>query len=165
MKKSFAVAVLCIVCVIAAAVLIYSRPMTIAEISGGVDVTKSMKLLGSYSVYPEGRTEFELGRDDARFASVTALLTEQKFRRSVRSLLPQGIKMYRPADGDFKWELSCVIADPMEIGGEYISGTVICVSDYYGELEIECVGKLWRCRTAGQEQWASGMLEALKAAQ
>lgn len=156
--------ILAVVCVIVITVLIYSRPMSISEICEGIDITKRAVLQGSYSVYPVGLTEFEIGQDDAQFGPVMELLTGQKFRRSVRSLLPQGTKVYPLTDGVFKWDILCEMREPVQIDGENVSGTVIRISDYYGELEIECVGKIWRCSTSGQEQFVTDVLDVLKEA-
>lgn len=164
MKKPLktALVIIAIVCIIAAAVLIYSRPMTISEICADIDITKSAKLQGSYSVYPVGLTEFEFGKDDAQFGPVMELLSGQKFRRSVRSLFPQGTRSYRLTDGVFKWDILCEMREPVQVNGENVSGTVVRVSYYYGELEIECVGTLWRCRTRDQAAFAQEVLAALK---
>ena len=77
-----------ILVILAAAAFIYTRPMTLQEI-GKVDIAQCESVSGYHLRCPEVEdTYFELSADDERFSQLVGLFARQKFRRSLRNLLP-----------------------------------------------------------------------------
>ena len=77
-----------ILAVLVLATLIYTRPMTLQEI-GKVDIAQCESVSGYHLRCPEVEdTYFELSADDERFSQLVGLFARQKFRRSLRNLLP-----------------------------------------------------------------------------
>ncbi len=77
-----------ILAVLVLAALIYTRPMTLQEI-GKVDIAQCESVSGYHLRCPEVEdTYFELSADDERFSQLVGLFARQKFRRSLRNLLP-----------------------------------------------------------------------------
>ena len=77
-----------ILAVLVLSALIYTRPMTLQEI-GKVDIAQCESVSGYHLRCPEVEdTYFELSADDERFSQLVGLFARQKFRRSLRNLLP-----------------------------------------------------------------------------
>ena len=77
-----------ILVILAAAAFIYTRPMTLQEI-GKVDIAQCESVSGYHLRCPEVEdTYFELSADDERISQLVGLFARQKFRRSLRNLLP-----------------------------------------------------------------------------
>lgn len=78
-----------ILAVLVPAALIYTRPMTLQEI-GKVDIAQCESVSGYHRRAPDSEfTSFELSTDDARRSQLIDLFAQQKFRRSLRNLLPR----------------------------------------------------------------------------
>ena len=77
-----------ILAVLVLAALIYTRPMTLQQI-GKVDIAQCESVSGYHRRAPDSEfTSFELSTDDARRSQLIDLFAQQKFRRSLRNLLP-----------------------------------------------------------------------------
>ncbi len=116
----------------------------------------------TYEVHPDdGMKQCRIEKDDPRFLLITNLITAQRYRRSILSLFPQTTKTHRLQDGDFKWELGCVASDAALQNGEVVTGNVIHISSFFGELEISFIGKTWRCTAENQEKWIAEMMDTM----
>ena len=98
-----------ILAVLVLAALIYTRPMTL-EAMFGLDITQSELVYTDYltvSIDEPGRSveSSEWLRGEERTETLISLLSQQKFRRSLANLLPQGGTTHRTQDGDFRWEV------------------------------------------------------------
>ena len=77
-----------ILAVLVLAALIYTRPMTLQEI-GKVDIAQCESVSGYHRRAPDSEfTSFELSAEDERCSQLIDLFARQKFRRSLRNLLP-----------------------------------------------------------------------------
>ncbi len=78
-----------ILAVLVLAALIYTRPMTLQEI-GKVDIAQCESVSGYHRRAPDSEfTSFELSAEDERCSQLIDLFAQQKFRRSLRNLLPR----------------------------------------------------------------------------
>lgn len=78
-----------ILAVLVLAALIYTRPMTLQEI-GKVDIAQCESVSGYHRRAPDSEfTSFELSAEDARRSQLIDLFAQQKYRRSLRNLLPR----------------------------------------------------------------------------
>ena len=94
-----------ILAVLILAALIYTRPMPLEALCEA-DITQCQSVFGTHFREPQAEdTRFAFPADDARCAQLTALFAQQKFRRSLANLLPQGGTTHRTQDGDFRWEV------------------------------------------------------------
>ena len=157
---------LLILMVLAAAALIYTRPLSLSQICDDIDIAKIESLNVTYEVYSDDEVvQYNINRDDPCFLLITDLIAGQKYRRTIWNIFPQTSKTHILRDGDFKWELGCVASDAVLSNGEIVSGTVIHISNFYGKLEITFAaeGKSWRCTTADQERWISEIMDTIAA--
>ena len=77
-----------ILAVLVLATLIYTRPMTLQEI-GKVDIAQCESVSGYHRRAPDSEfTSFELSAEDERCSQLIDLFAQQKYRRSLRNLLP-----------------------------------------------------------------------------
>ena len=77
-----------ILAVLVLAAMIYTRPMPLEALCEA-DITQCQSVFGTHFRAPQAEdTRFEFPADDARCAQLTALFAQQKFRRSLRNLLP-----------------------------------------------------------------------------
>ena len=78
-----------ILAVLVLAALIYTRPMPLEALCEA-DITQCQSVFGYHFRAPQAEdTRFAFPADDARCAQLTALFAQQKFRRSLRNLLPR----------------------------------------------------------------------------
>lgn len=77
-----------ILAVLVLAALIYTRPMPLEALCEA-DITQCQSVFGYHFRAPQVEdTRFEFPSNDTRCAQLTALFAQQKFRRSLRNLLP-----------------------------------------------------------------------------
>ena len=77
------------------AALIYTWPMPLEALCEA-DITQCKAVSGTHFREPQAEdARFEFPADDARCAQLTALFAQQKFRRSLANLLPQGGTTHR----------------------------------------------------------------------
>ncbi len=145
-------------------VLFYTRPMTLAQLCSGIDITQCESVRGYFFLVPNIEySRFEIYRDDERFSQIIELFESRKFRRSLVSLLPQGTKTHLNQEGDFKWEVMFEINDVTFPDGSVISGTLISVSNFFGVLEIHfnVNGDVWRCNTSDKKEWLRDVMSLI----
>ena len=145
-------------------VLFYTRPMTLAQLCSGVDITQSVSVSGYFFLAPSvEKSRFEIDKDDERFSQIVELFESRKFCRSLISLLPQGNKTHLTKDGDFKWEVMFEINDVTFPDGSVISGTLISISNFFGVLEVHFngYGDVWRCTTNDKKEWLNDVMSLI----
>ncbi len=143
-------------------VLLYTRPMTLAQLCSGVDITQSVSISGYFFLAPSvDDSFFEIDKDDESFSQIVELFESRKFRRSLVSLLPHGIKMHRTKDGDFKWEVMFEINNVTFPDGSINSGTLIHVNNFFGTLEVYFNGDVWYCTTRDKKEWLSDVMSLI----
>ena len=155
-----------ILVILAAAALIYMRPMTLQEI-GKVDIAQCESVSGYHRRAPDSEfTSFELSTDDARRSQLIDLFAQQKFRRSLINLLsPDGGSTHQPKDGDFIWDLSFNFGPTDFPDGSTGKGTFIQCRDFYGTLRVFTAidGKTLRCTTSEQEAFLQQVYDIISA--
>lgn len=162
MKRARLVVSGIIIFILIVIVLIYSRPMTLAQMCAGIDVAESENVHGYYFIAPATEdAKFEIGEEDEMFSRITDLFSSRKFRRSVRSLFPQGTKVHSYKNGDFKWEVMFRFTDVKLPNGDICSGEIIRVSNFFGKLEVHFNGKVWRCSTRDQDAWLNEVMSII----
>ena len=142
-----------ILAVLVLAALIYTRPMPLEALCEA-DITQCQSVFGYHFRAPQVEdTRFEFPSNDTRCAQLTALFAQQKFRRSLVNLLPQGGTTHRTQDGDFRWEVGFCFDATDFPDGSTGEGTLIQCRDFYGTLRVFTAidGKTLRCTTSEQE--------------
>ena len=82
-----------ILAVFVLAAMIYTRPMPLEALCEA-DITQCQSVFGYHFRAPQVEdTRFEFPSNDTRCAQLTALFAQQKFRRSLANLLPQGVEV------------------------------------------------------------------------
>ena len=150
--------------VLIAAALIYTRPMTLQELSK-VDLAQCNSITGYYRRVPDTEfTSFELSAEDERCSQLIDLFAQQKFRRSLINLLsPDGGSTHQPKDGDFIWDLSFNFGPTDFPDGSTGKGTFIQCRDFYGTLSIFTAidGKTLRCTTSDQRGFSQQVYDII----
>ena len=142
-----------ILAVLVLAALIYTRPMTLQEI-GKVDIAQCESVSGYHRRAPDSEfTSFELSAEDERCSQLIDLFAQQKFRRSLANLLPQGGTTHRTQDGDFRWEVGFCFDETDFPDGSTGKGVFVQCRNFYGKLSLFRAydGKSFRCTVQDQD--------------
>ena len=142
-----------ILAVLVLAALIYTRPMTLQEI-GKVDIAQCESVSGYHRRAPDSEfTSFELSAEDERCSQLIDLFAQQKFRRSLANLLPQGGTTHRTQDGDFRWEVGFCFDETDFPDGSTGKGVFVQCRSFYGRLSLFRAydGKTIRCHVQDQD--------------
>ena len=142
-----------ILAVLVLAALIYTRPMTLQEI-GKVDIAQCESVSGYHRRAPDSEfTSFELSAEDERCSQLIDLFAQQKFRRSLANLLPQGGTTHRTQDGDFRWEVGFCFDETDFPDGSTGKGVFVSCRNFYGKLTLFRAydGKSFRCTVQDQD--------------
>lgn len=162
-KSTIAIVVICIILLLIAAYLLYSRPMTIQERYPMLTLDKCTELRGYYKIAGQTElTEFTIDKNSEAFETLCSLLYEQDYRRSLRDLLPSGTRYHATQPDDFEWEVFFHFEDVEFPDGSISSGPILRVQIWYGELDIHFDGEFLSCRTKEQETWAKEVLNIIK---
>ena len=154
-----------ILAVLVLAALIYTRPMTLQQI-GKVDIAQCESVSGYHRRAPDSEfTSFELSAEDERCSQLIDLFAQQKYRRSLANLLPQGGTTHRTQDGDFRWEVGFCFDATDFPDGSTDKGTLIQCRDFYGTLRVFTAidGKTLRCTTSEQEAFLQQVYDIISA--
>ena len=145
--------------VILAAALIYTRPMPLEALCEA-DITQCQSVFGYHFRAPQAEdTRFEFPADDVRGQQLTALFAQQKFRRSLANLLPQGGTTHRTQDGDFSWDATDF---PDGSTGE---GVLVTCRNFFGKLSLFRAydGKTIRCTVQDQDAFLQQVYDIISA--
>ena len=154
-----------ILAVLVLAALIYTRPMPLEALCEA-DITQCQSVFGYHFRAPQVEdTRFEFPSNDTRCAQLIDLFAQQKYRRSLANLLPQGGTTHRTQDGDFRWEVGfCFDATdfPDDSTGK---GTFIQCRDFYGVLRIfnAVEDETFRCTTSEQDAFLQQVYDIISA--
>ena len=154
-----------ILAVLVLAALIYTRPMTLQEI-GKVDIAQCESVSGYHFRAPQAEdTRFEFPADDAHCAQLTALFAQQKFRRSLANLLPQGGTTHRTQDGDFCWEVGFCFDATDFPDGSTGEGVLVTCRNFFGKLSLFRAydGKTIRCTVQDQDAFLQQVYDIISA--
>ena len=166
MKKTGTKTVPAVIAVIAVLLVLlaafYTRPRTIEQRFPEIDLSRCTRIRGSYSVDGNGggQTEVAFSPGDAQFDGLVSLFRNAAFRTRAANLFPQPVKMHPQRDGDFQWSVTFVFGD-VTIGGAAVSGDLLSVGDFYGDIGLSFDGEETRCSLRGQEQWSESVLAGL----
>lgn len=145
-----------ILAVLVLAALIYTRPMTLQEL-GGANIAQCESVSGYHRRVPDSEfTSFEFSADDAHCSELIELFAQQKFRRSLISLLSlNGGSTHQPKDGDLIWDLSFNFGPTDFPDGSTGKGAFIHCRDFYGTLSVFTAidGKTLRCIASDQVEF------------
>ena len=142
-----------ILAVLVLAALIYTRPMPLEALCEA-DITQCQSVFGNHFRAPQAEdTRFAFPADDARCAQITALFAQQKFRRSLANLLPQGGTTHRTQDGDFRWEVGFCFDKTDFPDGSTGKGVFVQCRNFYGKQTLFRAydGKSFRCTVQDQD--------------
>lgn len=158
-----------ILAVLVLAALIYTRPMTL-EAMFGLDITQSELVYTDYltvSIDEPGRSveSSEWLRGEERTETLISLLSQQKFRRSLANLLPQGGTTHRTQDGDFRWEVGFCFDATDFPDGSTGSGTFLQCRNFFGVLRIfnAVEDETLRCTVSGQDEFLQQVYDIISA--
>ena len=154
-----------ILAVLVLAALIYTRPMTLQEI-GKVDIAQCESVSGYHRRAPDSEfTSFELSAEDERCSQLIDLFAQQKYRRSLANLLPQGGTTHRTQDGDFLWEVGFCFDETDFPDGSTGKGVFVQCRNFYGKLSLFRAydGKTIRCTVQDQEAFLQQVYDIISA--
>ncbi len=138
----------------------YTKSITISEISGGMDITNYTSARAYYNIAPMVEDE-EVELEGEELAELLKLLGEQNFSKSLTNLLPQGNKSHRVRDGDFHWGITLHTYKEVLSDGSSISGDILHISNFYGNLEIRFDGESCIYTVDNQQKWLKSVLDLI----
>lgn len=154
-----------ILAVLVLSALIYTRPMTLQEI-GKVDIAQCESVSGYHRRAPDSEfTSFELSAEDERCSQLIDLFAQQKYRRSLANLLPQGGTTHRTQDGDFRWEVGFCFDATDFPDGSTGEGVLVTCRNFFGKLSLFRAydGKTIRCTVQDQEAFLQQVYDIISA--
>ena len=172
MKKMFrkkkTVVVIAMAVLLLVSYLIYSRPMTLSQLSPLLPLDECVGISGYYRTtdQTDGLTQFTIEAGSEEFQELCSLFNEKTYRRSLKNLFPRGTRYHQTTNEfEFQWEVWFhfdTIEFPDGNGG---SGPLLQVQYWYGELDIE--NKVWErgrrsCYTSEQDALAREILDIIR---
>ena len=83
------------------------------------------------------------------------------FRRRLKNILPQETKTHRYSEGDCSWQLIFCF-DVTELpDGSTVSGDVLCIENFFGDISVTFNGRTALCSVNQQEQWTEGITDTI----
>ena len=146
-----------VVLLLAAAWLWYTRPMALERLCPGVDLSRCTEIRGTYRLQGSDPVSVSLTPENPGFGALLAQLRDRGFRRSVWGLLSSGaVKTHAGyAPEDTCWEVQLVFDEPVTLpGGSTVSGSLIHIDNFYGSVDLCCLGETWsKVSTADKQRW------------
>ena len=162
LKNKKAVIVIILMLLLVVAYLFYSRSMTIQQRYPMLKLDKCTEIRGYYATGEHtALTKFTIDRNSKVFETLCSLLYAQDYRRSLRDLLPRGTRIHATAPEDFEWDVCFYFEEVMLSDGTIVSGEILRIQYWYGELDIYFDGEILSCHTNEQEAWAKEVLNAI----
>ncbi len=152
------------VCVLSFGIFVinYTKPMTISELSQGVEITEYQYIEGRFSIAPSFEDSSFETHTQEDLDAVFELFNNQTFRKSLTNLLPQGGgNSHRIEDGDFQWTIDFQTDEIFKLDENGMVGDLLIVRNFYGELEIDFLQERYICTTDNQEEWLEDVLYLL----
>ena len=169
MRKQSLVRLLLVLAVLlaGAAILWYTRPMTLRQLCPEVDLSQCSSITVYYEVVPSAEQErIVLEPSSPTFQAILKELQDRTFSRSLTSLLPRGTRTVRTTDGDFQWELllefDTTIVTP---DGNGHQGMLLRLENFFGRLSLDhmLADRTWDVTTKDQEVWVSQVMDTITA--
>ena len=160
MKKRILTAFLALVLLcIAAAVLIYTRPLTIEERYPVLDLSSCTLISGYFRDGADAEdTRFTISPDDPHFDEMIELFQSAEFKTRLGNILPDRTKTHRYQDGDFKWEVMLRFEDVLLPTGDVGSGDMLHISNFFGDINLFFDGEQVECSAKNQSQWLKDVM-------
>jgi len=167
-RKKKTVVVIALAVILLISYLVYSRPMTLSQLSPLLPLDQCVGISGYYRTtdQTDGLTQFTMEAGSEEFQELCSLFNEKTYRRSLKNLFPGGTRYHQTTNEfEFQWEVWFhfdAIEFPDGNGG---SGPLLQVQYWYGELDIE--NKVWErsrrsCYTSEQDVWAREILDIIR---
>ena len=168
MKKKIAIGA-CILAVLLAGGLWYTRPMTIQQLCPEIDLSQCSSVRAYIEIVPSatGNERLILERDSPAFVAVMTKIQSRTFSRSLTSLLPRGTRTVAVKDGDFQWELHLEFDEPVVTpDGNGHTGILIRLHNFFGSLGLDdlLADRTWDVTTQDQEEWLPQIMDILSSA-
>lgn len=154
-----------ILAVLVLAALIYTRPMPLEALCEA-DITQCQSVSGYHRRAPDSEfTSFELSAEDERCSQLIDLFAQQKYRRSLANLLPQGGTTHRTQDGDFRWEVGFCFDATDFPDGSTGEGVLVTCRNFFGKLSLFRAydGKTIRCTVQDQDAFLQQVYDIISA--
>lgn len=147
---------------VAASFFVYTRPLTIEQRYPVLDLSQCTLIHGYfYDGTSVEDTRFTLAPDDPHFDEIVELFQSVAFRTSLRNILPQGTKIHRYSDGDFKWSVMFQFENVLFPNGDTGSGDMLHINNFFGYVDLSFDGKQVECSVKNQEQWLKDVMSIL----
>lgn len=161
MKKRWKILIAVIVLlVIAACILFYTRPRTIEQRYPVLDLSQCVRISGDYrNGTGEEFVSFDITPDDPHFEELIELLRSPSFRTKLYNMFPPETKTYQGSA--FYWDVVLTFDDVTFPDGHTVSGDLLRVTNFFGDLELHFDGRSTFCRTSNQEQWLNDVMNVI----
>lgn len=155
-KLSAIIGAAALVCVLAF-VLIYTHSQTIEQRYPVLDLSKCIGIRGEYSFDGvEPSQSFFVSPDDAQFGEMIELFRQASFRTKITNILPESIKTH--SGEGFRWEVIFKFDSVRMEDGSTVSGDLLRVSNFFGNLELFFDGKTVQCSVTDSADWLEAVL-------
>ena len=147
---------------------VYSRPMTLSQLYPMIIIDECTEIKGYYFDGTQTEfTEFTIERNSEEFQKLCSLFEQQKYRRSIRDILPRGGRTHQtqPGEYEFQWDVYFCFENVKLPDGNIGSGAMLNFQSWYGELDIYFDGEYYSCYTHQQKEWEREVLEVIKMTQ
>ena len=156
MKKEIKliIAAAVIVCIVAFC-LIYTSPRTIEQRYPFLDLSKCTKIEGHYSAYPESDTvTCSIYPGTPFFKELINHIRFVEFNKKLKNILPQPrITIHNIEKGDYQWEIMLFFDDVIFPDGSSVSGSILSIRYFYGDLSYSIDGKTIYCSVKKNPTW------------
>ncbi len=140
----------------------YTKPMTISELSQGVELSEYQYIEGRFNIAPSFESVSFKTQTQEDLNAVFELFDNQTFRKSLTNLLPENSGSSRIVeDGEFQWEITFQTDEIITLGENGVVGGLLTVTNFYGELEIRFDGESYTSTTDNQEEWLEDVLNLI----
>jgi len=145
------------------AYLIYSRPMTLPQMYPMLTPDKCTEIRGYYKVgkQPE-QTNFVVSPEDEAFQALWDLFYGRTYCRNLRSILVRGMRSHRTEPDDFQWDVHLCFEDVALPDGNFGSGVLLRVQNWYGELDMYFLGEHVSFHTKDETVWGREVLDLIR---
>jgi len=145
---------------IAALAAVYMRPLSLSDMTG-TDVSGSEALQCYCRAYPDEKSDrIDVSESDAEYAELIELVTAKKYRRSLKSLLPDTGKSHPLRDGDYQWEITFIVETQLK-SGETASGSLLRVEYYYDTVYVYSLDKHWICSVENEDAFSESVMDVI----
>lgn len=145
-----------------AAMVFYTRPLTLEQRYPVLDMSQCTQIRGYYYDGTGTKdTPFTISPGDPHFDEVIERFRSAAFRTNLRNLFPQGTKTHRYDEGDFRWEVIFQFERVLFPNGDTGSGDMLHISNFFGDINVFFDGEEVNCSVRNQEQWAEDIMRII----